>query len=188
MNAAAWFCLVLYFGGFMALELIVNALLLAASVFCYWYVGATMPRSQDNEMGAEQWPRFLLIMLIIAIGYNIFCYFKKHRKEDISASFADFFPGILRFAKSKLFIGIVILVVMAALYEPLGFMATCFLFMIGYGKLLGAKKTLLLILVSLAVMLLLYIGFSVFLGVMLPRGYIPFLRSAAYFMESLFTW
>jgi hypothetical protein len=172
----------------MALELIVNMLLLAASVFSFWYVGATMPKSRADEMGAEQWPQFLLILLIIAVSYNIFSFFRKHKKEDIAASFADFFPAIVRLVKSKLFIGMIILVLMAALCEPLGFIATCFLFMIAYGFLLGERRPLRLILSSLVIMLILYISFSRFLGVMLPRGYIPFLRSIAYFMESLFGW
>lgn len=172
----------------MALELIVNILLMIASVFSFWYVGSTMPKSADNEMGAEQWPQLLLIMLIIAIGFNIFSYFRKNKKEVISAALADFFPGIIRFVKSKLFIGAIILLVMAAVYEPLGFIATCFLFMIAYGFLLGARKPLQLILSSLVIMLILYISFSVFLGVMLPRGYVPFLRNTAFFLESLFVW
>ena len=171
----------------MALELIVNVLLLAASLFCFWYVGATMPQSRPDELGAEQWPQLLLVLLIIAIGYNLFSYFRKNKKEAIAASFKDFLPGIVRFVKSKLFIGMILLVLMSLLYDPLGFIATCMLFMVSYGLLLGARKPLPLILASLAVMLILYIGFSVFLGVMLPRGYVPFLRSIAYFLESVFT-
>ena len=172
----------------MALELIVNIFLIIASVVCYWYVGATMPVSQPDEMGAEQWPQMLLILLIIAIGYNIFSFFRRNRKEDIAASFSDFFPGIVRLVKSKLFIGMILLVVMAVVYESLGFITTCFLFMVSYGFLLGARKPLQLILASFVIMLILYIGFSVFLGVMLPRGYVPFLRSIAYFFEKIFSW
>ena len=170
----------------MALELIVNVLLLGAAVFTFWYVGATMPVSPVNELGAEQWPQLLLIMLIICIGYNLYNYFRKNKKEDIAASFADFFPGVVRLVKSKLFIGMILLVVMAALYEPLGFITTCFLFMVAYGVLLGARKPLRLILVSLLIMLILYIVFGVLLGVMLPRGYVPFLRSFTYFLEMIF--
>jgi len=172
----------------MALELIVNVFLIIASVVCYWYVGTTMPVSQPDEMGAEQWPQLLLILLIIAIGYNIFSFFRRNKKEDIAASFVDFFPGIGRLVKSKLFIGMSLLVVMALVYESLGFITTCFLFMVGYGFLLGARKPLPLILASFVIMLILYIGFSVFLGVMLPRGYVPFLRSIAYFLEKIFSW
>ena len=82
----------------------------------------------------------------------------------------------------------VILVVMALVYEPLGFVTTSFLFLAGYGILLGERRPLVLILSALGIMLLLYIGFSVFLGVMLPRGYVPFLRSIALFLESIFQW
>jgi len=170
----------------MALELIVNVLLLIASVFCFWYVGATMPVSPADEMGAEQWPQILLVLLIIAIGYNLFNYFRKNKKEDIITALGDFLPSIVRLVKSRLFIGMILLVVLGLLYEPLGFLATCLLFMLSYGFLLGARKPLPLILSSLAIMLVLYIIFAVLLGVMLPRGYVPFLRSVAYFLESLF--
>jgi len=172
----------------MALELIVNVLLLAASVFTFWYVGATMPSSAPSELGAEQWPQLLLIMLIIATCYNLFNFFRKNKKEDITASFADFFPGILRLVKSKLFLGMIILVVMAAIYEPLGFLTTCLLFMVSYGFLLGARKPLKLILVSLLITFILYVVFGVLLSLMLPRGYIPFLRNIAISLEILFTW
>ena len=58
----------------MALELIVNLLLLGFAVFCYFYVGATMPVSAANELGAEQWPQALLLLLIPAICWNCLLY------------------------------------------------------------------------------------------------------------------
>ncbi|MDR3123222.1 MAG: tripartite tricarboxylate transporter TctB family protein [Treponema sp.] len=170
----------------MALELIVNIVLFLFSAFCFWYVGATMPKSADNELGAEQWPQALLLLLMIAIAYNIYKYFKKHKKEEIQAAFAGFFPGIIGFGKSKLFFGMVIILVMALLYEPLGFLVTSFLFLSAYGLLLGERRPLVLLVSSIIIMLLLYVGFSVFLGVLLPRGYVPFLRNAALFVESIF--
>jgi hypothetical protein len=172
----------------MALELIVNVLLFFFCGFSFWYVGATMPVSPENELGAEQWPQALLTLLMIAIAYNIYKYFKTHKKEEIAAAFGDFFPGVLRFIKSKLFIGMIILMAMALVYEPLGFVMTSFLFLVSYGILLGERRPLVLILSGLGIMLLLYIGFSVFLGVLLPRGYVPFLRNIALFLESIFQW
>lgn len=145
-----------------------------------------MPKSASNELGAEQWPQILLILLMIAIAYNIYKYFKKNKKEEIAAAFSGFFPGVVRFGKSKLFFGMVIMVAMALLYEPLGFLVSTLLFLIGYGILLGERRLPVLILSSVVIMLLLYIGFSVFLGVLLPRGYIPFLRNFALFLESIF--
>ena len=170
----------------MALELIVNMLLLILSALCFWQVGATMPKSPDNELGAEQWPQALLFLLILAIGWNLVSYFRKHKKEEIAKAFADFLPGIVRFLRSKLFFGMVLLIVMAFLYEPLGFLVTCLLFMGGYGLLLGERRPVRLLLTSALITMLLYIGFSVFLGILLPRGYIPFLRNAALALESLF--
>ena len=169
----------------MALELIVNLILLGASVFCYWYVGATMPVSAVNELGAEQWPQALLMLLIPALCWNIFKFFKKNKKEDIAAAFGDFFPSIGRFVKSKLFIGMALVIVMALMYEPIGFMATCLMFLMAYGYLLGQRKWPVLIGTSVIITIILYVGFAVMLGVMLPRGQVSFLRNFALLVESL---
>ena len=169
----------------MALELIVNLLFLGFSIFCFFYVGATMPVSPVDELGAEQWPQGLLIILIIALCWNIYKYFKRNGKEAISQSFAKFGPDIVSFFKSKLFIGMVLVMLMAQLYEPVGFMVTSVAFLISYGILLGERRPLILILSAMVITILLYVGFSVFLGVMLPRGQVPFLRNFALFIESL---
>lgn len=169
----------------MVIELIVNLLLLGFSVFCFFYVGATMPKSAASDLGAEQWPQALLILLTISISYNIYKFFKTHKKEDIAAAFQDFGPGVVRFFKSKLFIGMLILVGMALAYEPVGFLTTSFVFLIAYGVLLGERRPLVLGLSALVITMILYIGFAVFLGVMLPRGNIGFLRSMALYLESI---
>ena len=169
----------------MALELIVNLLLLGFSIFCFWYVDTTMPVSAENELGAEQWPQALLILLIIAICWNLFNFFKKNKKEDIIFALRDFVPSIGRLLRSKLFAGMVLVVLMAVMYEPVGFMVTCLLFLIAYGYLLGQRNYLMLAGSSLIITVILYIGFAVFLGVMLPRGQVPFLRNFALFVESL---
>ncbi|MDR1575614.1 MAG: tripartite tricarboxylate transporter TctB family protein [Treponema sp.] len=172
----------------MALELLFNVILFLFSGFCFWYVGATMPKSADSELGAEQWPQTLLFLLMLAIAFNIYKFFKTHKKEEITAAFVGFFPGVLHFLKSKLFMGMVLLVLLALLYEPLGFLLTSLFFLIGYGILLGERRPRMLIIAAVVITMILYIGFSVFLGVLLPRGYVPFLRNAALFLESIFQW
>jgi len=169
----------------VAIELIVNVLLLIFSVFCYVFVGTTMPKSSASDLGAEQWPQALLIVLLLAICWNIRNYFKRNDKKDIAAAFRQFFPDTLKFLKSKLFFGMVILMVMAYLYEPLGFITTSLLFLISYGILLGQRSPVVLLLTSVLITVILYIGFSVFLGVMLPRGFVPFLREIALFCEAI---
>lgn len=64
-------------------------------------------------------------------------------------------------------------------------MLTCLLFLIACGLLLGQKKIWLLLGTSVLITIILYIGFSVLLGVMLPRGQIGFLRNFALLVESL---
>ena len=169
----------------MALELIFNLLLLAFCGVCFVNVTTKMPHSAVNELGAEQWPQVILVLMAIAICFNLYKYFKTHSKEEIGAAFKDFFPGVLRFVKSKLFIGMVLVMIMALMYEPVGFMVTCLLFLFAYGLLLGQRNIPLLILTSVVITIILYIGFSVLLGVMLPRGQIGFLRNFALFIESL---
>ena len=156
----------------MALELIVNLLLIAGGIFCFVNVSTTMPHSAVNELGAEQWPQAILVLML-------------NKKEDIKAGFQDFFPAIGRFVKSKLFLGMVLVVVMALMYEPVGFMLTCLLFLFAYGLLLGQRNIPMLILSSVIITIILYIGFAVFLGVLLPRGQILPLRNFALFVESL---
>ena len=169
----------------MALELIVNLLLIAGGIFCFVNVSTTMPHSAVNELGAEQWPQAILILMLIALAFNVIRYFKINKKEDIAASFKDFIPSIGRFVKSKLFIGMVLVVVMALMYEPVGFMLTCLLFLFAYGLLLGQRNIPVLVLTSVIITIILYIGFAVLLGVMLPRGQITVLRNFALFIESI---
>lgn len=66
----------------------------------------------------------------------------------------------------------VLVVVMALMYEPVGFMLTCLLFLFAYGLLLGQRNIPMLILSSVIITIILYIGFAVFLSVLLPRGQI----------------
>lgn len=169
----------------MAIELIFNLFLLIGCGVCFVNVTTTMPKSAVNELGAEQWPQAILVLLIAAICFNLYKYFKKNDKADIAAAFKDFFPSIGRFFRSKLFIGMALTVAMALLYEPVGFMLTCLLFLIAYGLLLGQKNIWLLLGTSVLITIILYIGFSVLLGVMLPRGQIGFLRNFALLVESL---
>ena len=81
----------------MALELIVNLLLIAGGIFCFVNVSTTMPHSAVNELGAEQWPQAILVLMLIALAFNVIRFFKINKKEDIEAAFKDFFPAIGRF-------------------------------------------------------------------------------------------
>lgn len=169
----------------MAIELIVNLLILFGSIYSFIYVGATMPVSPINELGAEQWPQGIIILMVIALGFNIFRVLKEGKDGKLANSFKSLGTDTTKFFKSKLFVGMAIVFIMSLTYEPLGFMTTCMLFLISYGYLLGEHRWGRLLLSSVIITAILYISFSVFLGVLLPRGQVPFLRNFALFVESI---
>lgn len=169
----------------MAIELIVNVIILVSCLYAFFYVGATMPVSQPSELGAEQWPQGIIILLVIALGFNIYRLIKNGKGGVLVGSFTSLGTDTAKFLKSKLFIAMVIVLVMAMVYEPLGFMTTSLLFMIAYGCLLGEHRWIRLIAFSLLLTAIFYISFSVFLGVLLPRGEVSFLRNFALWVESI---
>ncbi len=169
----------------LTLELVVNVLLALGAVFSYFYVGATMPESSNLELGAEQWPQGILILLLIALSWNICQIIRKNRAADIAFNFKLLAEGAATFVKSKLFIAMALVVVMAFVINTLGFFLVSFFFLGAYGYLLGERRIWKLIVFPIIITFLLYAGFSVFLSVMLPRGTVPFLRNFSLFIESL---
>ena len=62
---------------------------------------------------------------------------------------------------------------------------TAALIMLCYGILLGEKKIWRLVIIAVVLGIVLHIAFSGMLGVNLPRGTVPFLRSFSLFLENL---
>ena len=84
-----------------------------------------------------------------------------------------------------MFLGMVILIVASFILEPLGFVVTGALILFFYGLLLGEKKWWRLCIIAVVLSIVLHIAFSGLLGVNLPRGTVPFLRSFSLFLENL---
>ena len=118
------------------------------------------------------------------ICINIYGIIKKNKGKE-SFTLKAFASSIPAFFKGKLFLGIAIVVIASFILEPLGFMVTCFLFLLAYGYLLGDRKYVRLVVVALVVTLFLYVVFGVLLSVNLPRGTVPFLRNFALAIESI---
>jgi putative tricarboxylic transport membrane protein len=170
-------------------ELILNILLLLGFVYALAFnvLEAPVPLKVANNPYALQpniWPSVILVLLIICMVLNIIKLIRqnKGKPEFCLTSFAKSVPG---FFKTKMFFGMLIVVVASFILEPLGFMVTCFLFMTSFGFLLGDRNYLRLGLVALFVTFFLYIVFGVLLQVNLPRGTVPFLRNFALWLERL---
>ncbi|MHC1787359.1 MAG: tripartite tricarboxylate transporter TctB family protein [Christensenellales bacterium] len=170
-------------------ELILNVLLLLGLGYAMGFhvLEAAIPlKVQKNPyaMQPNMWPQVILALVIICVVINIINIIRKNKgKPEFSLS--ALLAGIPAFLKGKLFLGIAIVVAASFILEPLGFMVTSFLFLIAYGLLLGDRKYLRLVLVSLVITVFLYVVFGVLLQVNLPRGTVPFLRDFALFVERL---
>ena len=170
-------------------ELIINILLFIFLGFTYFthVLEAAVPAKVAKNpyvLQPDVWPKAIIILLEICLIINIIQIIRKNKgKEDFSiGAFLASIPGFL---KSKLFLGIVIMVAASLLLEPLGFMVTSMLVLFLYGLLLGQRNVVQLAIASVCITLVLYIVFNGMLSVNLPRGTVSFLRNFALWMESI---
>lgn len=171
-------------------ELIANILLLVFMVYTFFThvleanVSKSYMKNPSNLM-PDVWPKVIIALLVVCLVVNIIKIIRKN-KDNPEFNFKSFFANSLEFFKSRTFLGIVILVVASLIIETFGFVVTTFLVLVSYGFLLGERKIVRLLIVSLILALLLHIIFSGLLDVTLPRGTIGFLRNFALFLENLF--
>lgn len=152
----------------MTIELLFNVVMLVFFGYCYFYIGATLPASGSNELGAEQWPQIVLVLLVISLALNIYKITKGLKaapaEDRLSlAKLKTFFTG-------KLFIGILTIFTFTLLLDHIGFIPSCVLFIIAYSRLLGEKRWLINLISGLVIAILLYFIFAKGLSIMLPRG------------------
>ena len=157
-------------------ELIINILLFIFLGFTFFthVLEAAVPASVARN------PYALQICLIV----NIIQIIKKN-KGNPDFTLGAFVASIPGFLKSKLFLGIVIMVAASFILETVGFIVTALFVLFFYGLLLGEKNVVRLLIASVCITLVLYIVFSGMLSVNLPRGTIGFLRNFALWLESV---
>ena len=102
--------------------------------------------------------------------------------EQTTEKHTDFSNGK---TKSKLFFGIVIMVVASFILDTVGFIVTSLFILFFYGLLIGEKNIVRLLIASVCITMVLYIVFSGMLSVNLPRGTVGFLRNFALWLESI---
>ena len=132
----------------------------------------------------DVWPKTIIILLEICIIINIIQIIKKN-KGNPDFSLGAFAKSIPDFLKSKLFLGIVIMVAASFMLETVGFIVTALFVLFFYGMLLGEKNIVRLLIAAVCITLVLYVVFSGMLSVNLPRGTISFLRNFALWLESI---
>ena len=170
-------------------ELIINILLFIFLGFTFFthVLEAAVPASVARNPYALQpdvWPKTIIILLEICIIINIIQIIKKN-KGNPDFSLGAFAKSIPDFLKSKLFLGIVIMVAASFMLETVCFIVTALFVLFFYGMLLGEKNIVRLLIAAVCITLVLYIVFSGMLSVNLPRGTISFLRNFALWLESI---
>ena len=171
-------------------ELICNILLLVFMGYTYFthVLEAKVPKSylkNPNVLHPSVWPKVIIILLVICLIINIRKIIRKN-KGNPEFTFSAFAKNSVQFFKSRMFLGMVVLIIAALILEPLGFVVTAALLMFAYGMLLGEKKWWRLAIISCLLGVILHIAFSGLLGVNLPRGTVSFLRDFSLFLENLF--
>ena len=170
-------------------ELIINILLFIFLGFTFFthVLEAAVPASVARNPYALQpddWPKTIIILLEICLIVNIIKIIKKN-KGNPDFTLGAFVGSIPGFLKSKLFLGIVIMVAASFILETVGFIVTALFVLFFYGLLLGEKNVVRLLIAAVCITLVLYIVFSGMLSVNLPRGTIGFLRNFALWLESI---
>ena len=170
-------------------ELLCNVLLLGFLGYTYFthVLEAKVPKSylkNPNNLMPDVWPKVIIILLMICLVVNIIKIIRKN-KGNPEFNFKTFGKNTLVFLKSKMFLGMLVLGAAAAMLEYVGFIVTAFFVLFVYGLLLGEKKIVRLLILSVVLALLLHFLFSGLLDVNLPRGEVEFLRNMSLWLENL---
>lgn len=167
----------------MTIELFFNGLLLLFFGYCFIDIGKVASLPGSDPMGAAMWPQIILFLLVLFLGLNIYGILKKQKADPTKV--VPISGGMIKaFFTSKLFVGMILVSILALLLDPLGFIPATLLFLIAYGYLLGQRNYVKLVVYSLIITALLYVLFSRGLSVMLPRGYGP-LREFSLMLEMI---
>lgn len=167
------------------MDIIFSVILIIGAIYLYVYIGgasgATAGLENLTDLGAAFWPRVILILLLILSVVNLVQGLKKMKAEGTGITEGI---SVAAFLKSKLFIGMVLVSIAAFVLPMVGFLPTCFVFLIAYGLLLGDKKYARLVIAALLITIVIYVVFQGALDIFLPRGKGVF-RTFALAMEKL---
>ena len=153
------------------MDIIFSVILIVGAIFLYVYIGgatgSTAGLENLTDLGAAFWPRVILVLIIVLSVVNLIQAIKKMKAEGATVTSGIDVAG---FFKSKLFIGMILVFAAALILPIIGFIPTCFIFLILYGLLLGDKKYLRLVIAALLITIVVYIIFQGALDIFLPRG------------------
>lgn len=168
----------------MALEILFSLVLLGISGYAFAYVQSTAAATTYTDpLGTAFWPSLMLIILAVLLVINIVNIVRNTPKEKRNFNILKEM-NLKAIVKSNLFWGMVGMVLYALLLPVTGFLLTSFLLAIYMAYFLGERRKLVLVLFAFLSVTIIFIVFYRIMGILLPRGSIPFLRSFAITVET----
>jgi hypothetical protein len=168
----------------MALQLLFNGGLTLFFIYCYYYISITAPvKTRAYEMDGADWPKMLLILVIIALVVNILNIIRKTppAERNMNAIASINYAGVF---KSKLFLGMALMLLYAFALPYAGFIPASIVMAALYMMLLGERRVLFALRNSIISVAALYVLFFFLLDIMLPRG-VGVFRDFALIVESV---
>lgn len=161
------------------MDIVFSTALIVFNIYCFFLVGIELPAPTLTELGAAFWPRIVISLMLILLVVNIINQVKLRKEKIVREKIK-----MVGFLKSKLFIGMVLVSIMALSTPYIGFLTSCFGFLVVYAILLGERNALKVVLNSLVITFVLYIIFQGLLDIRLERG-IGVFRNLALFLEGI---
>ncbi|MEG0236146.1 tripartite tricarboxylate transporter TctB family protein [Cetobacterium sp.] len=161
------------------MDIIFSLVLIIFNIYCFFLVGVESPAPTLTELGAAFWPRIIIVLMLILLVANIMNQLKLKKEKKVHEKI-----DVIGFLKSKLFLGMILIIIMAVSTSYVGFITSCFVFLVTYAILLGEKNIIKALLNSLIITFILYIIFQGLLDIRLERG-IGIFRNLALFLEGI---
>ena len=134
-------------------ELIINILLFiffGYTFFTHVLEAAAKVANNPYALQPDVWPKAIIILLEICLIVNIIQIIKKNKGKP-EFTLGAFVGSIPAFLKSKLFFGIVIMVVASFILDTVGFIVTSLFILFFYGLLIGEKNIVRLLIASVCI-------------------------------------
>jgi Na+/melibiose symporter-like transporter len=167
----------------MALELLLNGAMALFFGYSIFNAFATQPAGKAGELSGRTWSVTILALLVLFLIINMINIWRNTPKDQRNLDSLKSI-SLKKIFSSGLTWGSLLILAYALLLQHTGFLLTSFVFCIAASYLLGERKPLTMVLLSLVTVTVLYLLFYKGIGVILPRG-AGFLRDFALAIESL---
>lgn len=143
---------------------LITSVVTACVAGAFYYLALQFPVSEIDDLGPAFWPKILCVALI---GLSVLLAvesFVKYGKEDVAVQF------LTTTWQKTTWKAVGILVLFVALIKLLGFYPAAFLFLPAILWLFGERNKKVIVIMDIAILIVVYVVFSILLRVQLPTS------------------